>query len=252
MLSAWGQWIHGAPDELWSNCQLFSQGTYGFLPQIAGVYCGSPSELATVLAPLKSTIGTAPSYSFSGSNAYLSAMEIEAGCSGLSIAACHLTTQDPAGRLGHEAYSAKSSYVDAPMDDAAAAAFVAAVEHLAALAPSVGGGLAFDSYGGAINRVSSDATAFVHRDKLACIQATYSWSSATSSSEIAAGAQWLRYLGADVFDPSSGAYQNYIDPTLSNWQSAYYGANLARLTSIKNRYDADNLFTFSQSIPLTL
>lgn len=250
MLSAWGNWIGTAPDELWSNCQLLSQGTYGFLPQIAGVYCGTPNELASVLAPLKTMIGTAPTYSFSGSNSYLSAMEIEAGCSGLSIAACHLTTQNPSGRLSREAYSAKSSYVNAPIDDTAAAAFVSAVENLHAHAPTVGGGLAFDSYGGAINRVASDATAFVHRDKLACIQATYSWSSDTSPSAIAAGAQWLAFLGAHVFDATTGAYQNYIDPTLANWQSAYYRSNLDRLVSIKNKYDADNLFSFAQSIPL--
>ena len=168
-----------------------------------------------MLAPLKSMIGSAPSYSFIGANSYLSAMEIEAGCSGLSIAACHLTTQNPAGRLGREAYSAKSSYVNAPIDDASVASFIAAVENLHAHAPTVGGGLAFDAYGGAINRVASDATAFVHRDKLACIQATYSWSSYTSPSVIAAGAQWLTWLGTHVFDPDdSGAYQNYIDPTL--------------------------------------
>jgi FAD binding domain-containing protein/berberine-like enzyme len=252
MLSAWGQWIDAAPDELWSNCQLLSQGSYGFLPQIAGVYCGSPSELASVLAPLKSMIATAPSYSFNGSNSYLSAMEIEAGCSGLSIAACHLTTQNPAGRLSREAYSAKSSYVEAPMTDARVAAFIGAVENLHAHAPTVGGGLAFDSYGGAINRVASDATAFVHRDKLACIQATYSWSGATSPSVIAAGAQWLSWLGAHVFDPATGAYQNYIDPTLPQWQNAYYGSNLPRLVSIKNTYDPDDRFSFAQSIPLTL
>ncbi len=115
------------------------------------------------------------------------------------------------------------------MDDASVASFVNAVENLHAHAPTVGGGLAFDSYGGAINRVASDATAFVHRDKLACIQAIYSWSSATTSSTIAAGAQWLTSLGANVFDPTSGAYQNYIDPTLANWQEAYYGSNLTRL-----------------------
>ena len=249
MLSAWGLWINRAPDELWSNCQLLSQGTYGYLPQIAGVYCGPPSELASVLAPLQSMIGTAPTYSFSGSNGYLSAMEIEAGCSGLSIAACHLTTQNPAGRLGREAYSAKSSYVNAPMSDTSVAAFIDAVENLHAHAPAVGGGLAFDSYGGAINRVASDATAFVHRDKLACIQATYSWSSYTSPSVIVAGAQWLTWLGANVFDPTSGAYQNYIDPTLTNWPNAYYGLNLPRLVSIKSKYDPENLFTFAQSIP---
>jgi len=251
MLSAWGLWINTAPDELWSNCQLLSQGTYGYLPQIAGVYCGTPSELASVLAPLKSMIGTAPTYSFNGSNSYLRAMEIEAGCSSLSIAACHLTTQNPSGRLSHEAYSAKSSYVNAPMNDTAVATFIGAIENLHAHAPTVGGGLAFDSYGGAINRVATDATAFVHRDKLACIQATYSWSSATSPSVIAAGARWLTWLGDHVFDSTTGAYQNYIDPTLSNWQSAYYGSNLTRLMSIKRKYDPDNLFTFAQSIPLT-
>ena len=249
MLSAWSLWINTAPDEVWSNCQLLSQGTYGYLPQIAGVYCGSPAELANVLAPLKSMIGSAPSYSFIGANSYLSAMEIEAGCSGLSIAACHLTTQNPAGRLGREAYSAKSSYVNGPLDDASVASFIAAVENLHAHAPTVGGGLAFDAYGGAINRVASDATAFVHRDKLACIQATYSWSSYTSPSVIAAGAQWLTWLGTHVFDPTSGAYQNYVDPTLENWQDAYYGTNLSRLVSIKSAHDPDDLFSFAQSIP---
>ncbi len=251
MLSAWSDWTGSAPDELWSNCQLLSQGTYGYLPQIAGVYCGTPNELASVLAPLKSMIGTAPTYSFNGSDSYLSAMEIEAGCSGLSIAACHLTTQNPSGRLSHEAYSAKSSYVDAPTNDTAAAAYVGAIENLHAHAPTVGGGLAFDSYGGAINRVASDATAFVHRDKLAGIQATYSWSSATLPSEITAGAEWLTFLGTSVFDAATGAYQNYIDPTLADWESAYYGSNLAKLVAIKNKYDADNLFSFAQSIPLT-
>lgn len=252
MLSAWELWINTAPDELWSNCQMLAQGTYGYLAQIAGVYCGSANELASALAPLKTMIGTSPTNSFIGSNSYLSAMEIEAGCSGLAIAACHLTTQNPAGRLSREAYSAKSSYVDAPMNDAAVAAYIGAVEKLQTHAPTIGGGLAFDSYGGAINRVASEATAFVHRDKLACIQATYSWSSATSPSFIAAGAQWLRWLEANVFDPATGAYQNYIDPTLSQWQSAYYGSNLPRLVSIKNKYDPDNLFSFAQSIPLTL
>jgi FAD/FMN-containing dehydrogenase len=250
MLAAWQQWILSAPDELWSNCQLLSQGSFGYLPQIAGVYCGTPSALASVLAPLKSAIGTAPTYSFNGSDDYLAAMEIEAGCSGLTIAACHLTTQTPTGRLSREAYAAKSSYVDGPMTTAQIQRVIDAVENLHSRAPTVGGGLAFDAYGGAINEVSAAQTAFVHRDKLACIQATYSWSSATPTTEIAAGASWLEYLGTDVFDASAGAYQNYIDPTLRDWQVAYYGTNLERLKAVKRAYDPANLFAFAQSIPL--
>jgi hypothetical protein len=250
MLEAWQEWIPTTPDELWSNCQLESQGTYGFLAQLGGVFCGSPAALATYLAPLKAAIGTAPTYSFNGSNDYLSAMEIEAGCSGLSIASCHLSSENPHGELSRSAYSAKSSYVNTPMSSSRCASMVAAVEHLAALAPTLGGALAFDAYGGAINRVAKDATAFVHRDKLACIQATYSWSTNTTASVIADGQTWLTWLGDDVFNAETGAYQNYIDPTLADWRSAYYGTNLDRLTKIKRHYDPENRFSFAQSIPV--
>lgn len=252
MLNAWQDWVIDAPDELWSNCELLSQGTYGFLAQLGGVYCGSQGSLSALLARLETSIGTAPTYHFVGSNEYLSAMEIEAGCSGLTVAACHLSTQRPSGTLSREAYSAKSSYVDEPMDHARCDAMVRAVEHLAALAPSVGGGLAFDSYGGAINRVASGETAFVHRDKLACIQATYSWSGYTPNTVIGAGATWLAWLGAHIFNPATGAYQNYIDPTLDDWQQAYYGSNLTRLVKVKRKYDPEDHFAFAQSIPLAL
>jgi hypothetical protein len=252
MMEAWQAWLGTTPDELWSNCQILTQGTYGFLAQMGGVFCGSPSELAALLSPLRSAIGTAPTYSFNGSNAYLDAMEIEAGCSGLSVAACHLSSDSPHGELSRSSYSAKSSYVDTPMTSQRCSTMVAAVEHLAALAPTLGGGLAFDSYGGAINRVASDATAFVHRDKLAGIQATYSWSTYSSPALISDGQSWLTWLGQDVFNPATGAYQNYIDPTLVDWSDAYYGTNLERLVEIKRRYDSENHFAFAQSIPLRL
>jgi hypothetical protein len=88
----------------------------------------------------------------------------------------------------------------------------------------------------------------VHRDKLAGIQATYSWSSGASASVIAQGQEWLTWLGDDVFNPETGAYQNYIDPTLRDWASAYYGSNWTRLQRVKYRYDPENHFSFAQSI----
>ena len=164
-------------------------------------------------------------------------MQIEAGCSGLTIAACHLATMNRHGVLSREAYSAKSSYVNAPSSSAMTQAYVHAVEALHDAAPNLGGGLAFDAYGGAVNRVVGDETAFVHRDKLACIQATSSWSSSSTT---------------NVFTPETGAYQNYIDPTLADWRHAYYGSNLERLVKVKRKYDPDNRFSFAQSIPLSL
>ena len=248
MLEAWLPWAAGAPDELWSNCQVLTQGEYGFLAQVSGVYCGPPSTLDGILEQLGRD-GPSPTDRFVGSNEYLAAMAIEAGCAGLTVAACHLHSRDPHGVLARSAYSAKSSYVDRPMSRERAATMVEAVARLHRDAPSVGGGLALDAYGGVVNAVARHATAFVHRDALACIQATYSWSASTAPSERRAGAQWLSWLGDDVFDPTTGAYQNYIDPTLASWPTAYYGSNLERLMTIKERYDPQNRFSFAQSIP---
>lgn len=250
MLEGWQQWSTAMPDEVWSSCQLYSQGTYGFLAQISGVFCGTSSALASHLAQLHATIATPPTSTFIGTDDYINAMKIEAGCSGLSVASCHLATDSRSGTLSREAYSAKSSYLDAPTDSSRAALLVSAVEHLSQVAPTLGGGLAFDAYGGAINRVKKSETAFVHRDKLACIQATYSWSQYASASEIATGERWLTWLGSDVLSASTGAYQNYIDPTLVDWKSAYYGTNLERLTKVKSTFDPENLFHFAQSIPV--
>ncbi len=249
VLEGWQHWIAGEPDETWSNCQLFAEGTAGLLVQVNGVYCGSPPELERRLSRLAGLVGAA-SASFVGGDDYLEAMKVEAGCASLTIAACHVAGEWPGGTLGHAAYAAKSSYVGGPESRERTAQWVASVERLARDAPSLGGGLAFDGYGGAVNRVASDATAFIHRDKVAGVQATYSWGSGSSPDEVASGARWLRWLGAEVIDPAEGAYVNYIDPTLTDWARAYYGSNEARLSRVKALYDPTDRFRFAQSVPL--
>jgi FAD/FMN-containing dehydrogenase len=48
---------------------------------------------------------------------------------------------------------------------------------------------------------------------------------------------------------SGSAYVNYCDLDLTNWQDAYWGANLARLKQIKSAFDPGNVFTHAQSVP---
>ena len=87
-----------------------------------------------------------------------------------------------------------------------------------------------DSWGGAINTVAADATAFVHRDAICSIQeGTYFPASATRRH-----LAWLESADAALAPFSNGeAYQNYIDPTLKTWRKAYYASNYPRLASIQ-------------------
>lgn len=47
---------------------------------------------------------------------------------------------------------------------------------------------------------------------------------------------------------SGAAYQNYTDPTLTDWKKAYYGDAATRLTQLKKQYDPNRFFTFPQAL----
>jgi FAD/FMN-containing dehydrogenase len=47
---------------------------------------------------------------------------------------------------------------------------------------------------------------------------------------------------------SDGAYANYSDKSLSDWRTAYYGAHLERLTSVKRQFDPDGFFSHPLSL----
>ena len=100
-----------------------------------------------------------------------------------------------------------------------------------------------------MNKQSPDATAFVHRNALFLAQYWTSWISPGGRRGVDNQHRWLRAYHRSLRSHASGqAYQNYIDPDLADWRSAYYGANYERLTQVKASYDPGNLFSFPQSI----
>jgi hypothetical protein len=248
VLGAWQHWIPTIPDALWSNCQLVASSS-GPSVRVAGVFAGDSSTLDTVLAPRLTAVGSTPTYRFVGPESYLDAMFIEAGCEGQSVGECHLASQTPGGTLSRSAYAAKSTFVVDPLPSGGLQAATNAVESSQQIAPGIGAAFLFDSYGGAINKVGPGATAFVHRNALAGVQMTATWG---SGAEPGPSASWLAAAASDLAPYTSGAYQNYIDPTLSDWQRAYYGTNLSRLVEVKAAVDPDDFFHFAQSIPTTL
>ena len=50
---------------------------------------------------------------------------------------------------------------------------------------------------------------------------------------------------------TGGVFPNFADSDLEDWGHAYYGSNCERLVELKARYDPENLFRFSQSLPVS-
>jgi FAD/FMN-containing dehydrogenase len=253
MVDAWQNWIAQAPDELWSNCLLLSSNNINASPsaRVNGVYVGAAGPLNTLLQQLTGSVGSAPTGNYVFTDSLLETMMVEAGCYGKSVDACHLPSQNPQGQLSRDTSGAKSDYFTGRMPRAGIDVLVNSISQRQSSSALGAGGIGMDSYGGAINRVASDATAFVHRNALFSAQYTANWDASASSAIISANFNWLNGTWQTMRPYVSGsAYQNYIDPNLSNWQQAYYGANLSRLQQIKASYDPGNVFHFAQSIPL--
>ena len=252
VVAGWQGWAPTAPSELWSNCHLrYSAGSPSI--SVSGVYVGSQSALTTELAKLKTAVGSAPSVNDVSTETYLDLMLLEAGCSGLSVDECHLPTDDPEGKLSRDSQVARSDFFNAKIPPAGIQALLHSVESRGddPKLDGGGGGVGLDAFGGAINAVAADATAFVHRNSKFLAQYTTHWAPGASQDVIDANVAWLDAFHAAMKPYASGfAYQNYIDPTLATWQHAYYGSNFTRLTQIKKKYDPANFFHFAQSIPV--
>ncbi|MCK9898849.1 twin-arginine translocation pathway signal protein [Parafrankia colletiae] len=287
VIAAWQDWNlrPDAPDDLWSTCVLTSTtstgGAAATVPVIrvsgvisdvapatgsgpgartplggssgssgsAGSATAVPRTAQDLLAQLVDAVGRAPSSTFAAQRGPLEAMLIEAGCAGRTVAQCHLTGRRPEGTLPRVAQLAASNFLTEPLSGAGAEALLDAVEARQQVPGLRSGGVVLDSWGGAIGRLGPQETAFVHRDVVASAQYIAGYDLGDDGDLRARNAGWLRdTVAALAPHVSPSAYQNYIDPQLTDWETAYYGANLPRLRSVKRAYDPDNVFAFAQSI----
>ena len=248
VVSGWQSWAPHEPDALWSNLHL--SANFGGAPsvKVAGTFAGSVAAARTQLDKLYHRVGTAPSSASVTEQSYLSAMLQEAGCANVPVHACDTP---PGGSLPRVPFFAKSDFFNKPLDKAGISAVLVGIERLRHIrgAARGSGSIAFDALGGAVNRVAPQATAFVHRNSLFLAQYYTSWRSPGSASGRRNQHNWITSYYKSVHPHASGqAYQNYIDPSLANWRTAYYGANYAMLSEVKATYDPHDLFKFPQAI----
>ncbi len=104
--------------------------------------------------------------------------------------------------------------------------------------------------GGRVNDKKPGDTAFVHRQSRWLGSIDLYWEHDTPADTLQQNLEWLSaFYEAIVPIAKGGAYQNFIDPSLTDWKAAYHGSNLARLEAIKKHVDPDGVFTFREAIP---
>lgn len=234
IMRRWLMFMADAPDELWTT--LHAVG--GVTPQcrIVGCIAGTANPRA-LIDDLGRAIGTGSSNRFVAAMTFLDAMKFMGGCSTLTVAQCHPSwVGTGAGRLQREAFVASSRMVPHPAVD------TSRVEEL--LTGKAGLTFIFDSLGGAVSRISPDATAFPHRQAAASIQIYHGVG--TDPSVAYHRVDEARDRLGEICGPA--AYVNYIDPRLPEWAAAYYGDNLPRLRRIASAYDPNGVFGFTQAV----
>ncbi|MBV8491426.1 MAG: FAD-binding oxidoreductase [Candidatus Eremiobacteraeota bacterium] len=104
--------------------------------------------------------------------------------------------------------------------------------------------------GGRVNAVAPAATSFVHRNSEWLSSVAIVWERDTPPEDVRRNLEWQQaFYAALVPLAGGGAYQNFIDPSLADWKTAYYGTNLPRLETIKRRVDPHHVFRFPEAIP---
>jgi FAD/FMN-containing dehydrogenase len=195
---------------------------------LLGQLLGTPSDLAGILAP-----------------AYAAAAPATASIEQLAYWDAQLTFLiEP----GPPAYYQERSRFFGPLSGAALATAIDWARRWPGTSKSAD--FVLFQTGGGINDIAADATAFVHRSSDWLMSIALNWSPADSPATLQSNLEWQAAAYAAMLNyTSQGAYQNFPDPSLTDYLNAYYGSNLSRLERIKAEVDPDLVFTFGQVIP---
>ncbi|MFF4578669.1 FAD-binding oxidoreductase [Streptomyces sp. NPDC001373] len=256
VVRGWQRWLCALPDPFWSQAEFTVEAGSTAVLAVRAVCLDGRAELERELARLAGLVGREPRDAWISVRGYGDTVRAMAGCPEGGPELCRLPGRlpgrDPRGRLGRDSYAARSDFWDgAGLPDAALGAVLDALGRYGRAVPPGGRGVVqFDGVcGGAVNRVSADATAFVHRDSAFLAQYLAYWPPSADAAGAARHQDWLDGLWRALRPWAGGrAYQNYADPKLTGWREAYYGPNLPRLERVRRTYDPDRLLRFPQAV----
>jgi FAD/FMN-containing dehydrogenase len=238
VVPAWLRTIPKADPRLWATLKLLGGRTHPSGPALfmSATWTGPASGMSAAMQPFLSQVPT-PSTDSRSTAGYLDTMLTYAGCSSIPVDQCHT---GPGGSLDREAFAATSHVIDTA--DVDMTALLDRVEN----AQSSGlkeAGISIDALGGKVDDVGDSDTAWGHRGALTTVQYTATYDSGPSSPATA----YVRgFRSAMTSSWGTGAYVNYADASITDYQQAYFGANAGRLAQVRATYDPDGFFTQPQ------
>lgn len=146
---------------------------------------------------------------------------------------------------GRSSYIRSSVLPPKGMNNKVAKVIQDAMQH----APSPDSFAVWTHAGGAIEHVPADGTAYVHRQSRFIPEIKSIWD-LNKPGDTLENVEWAYsfFEALSKAGNATGAYVNYIDPLLHDWQQMYYGSNYNRLMGIKKTIDPNNYFHFQQSV----
>lgn len=230
IVQAWQQWLADLPPSITATLHL-DKGERGLIDvHMSGISVKSESELKVELRRLQKVTGPAD--------------QVSTKTQRFQDAATFFNGRGPADVSVF--MKGKSDYVTDPMSDQGILTLLNGLQKSRQKITVL-----CDTYGGAINKIALDATAFAHRGKTKySIQYYMEWANRDASD---ASISTMRTLYTSMRPYVSGAaYVNYCDLDLGDdFAKAYWGDNLPRLMKIKADVDPKNIFRHAQSVPLS-
>jgi FAD/FMN-containing dehydrogenase len=211
VIAAWHEWLSAADREIWSMVNV----TNGPSSWRCSIVLATPSGRGPRMAgELSAALGVQPVGNTSRTLDHMDFVDYFSG---------------GADAVRPRAFVAGSDIIE--MMTAAAAESIAAAA--AAWSTTIGSATAvIESLGGAVTDIASGETAFPWRQHAACVQ----WYVETpSEAALNAADEWLADAHEAVAANAVGGYVNYVEPTMP--AARYFGANLARLVAVRQRYD---------------
>lgn len=110
--------------------------------------------------------------------------------------------------------------------------------------------IVLEAYGGKINEVAYDATAFIHRNVLMDIYVDAFWAAEDGQLHGFDEAQkWMQGIKEFLAQHCNGHYyQNYPQRDMPNFRWQYWGDVYNSLVFVKQKFDPGNVFNYEQSI----